>query len=56
MNLSELRKAKGDTQVTVAKAIGVTAMSYQNWERGACNPSEENTKKLKKYFGIKEGE
>ena len=49
-NLKELRKAKGLTQLEVAKQVGVSMTTYQLWERGAMNPTEENKHKLEKVF------
>lgn len=45
-DLKKLRLAAGLTQVEVAKAVGVTMTAYQNWERGANKPSDENYEKL----------
>lgn len=50
LNIKELRENKGLTQIEVAKLVGVTAMAYQNWERGACNPTPQNMKKLQEVL------
>ena len=49
--MKKLRLKKKLTQVQVAMAVGVSMMTYQNWERGAHSPSEENLEKLKKVLG-----
>lgn len=45
-NLKKLREKKSLTQIQVAKAVGVTATAYRNWEYGANKPSEDHMKKL----------
>lgn len=50
--LKELRKEKGVTQAEVAKAIGVTASAYSNYEQGLREPSHEVIKFLCKYFNV----
>lgn len=52
-NLKELRTKKNISQVELAKAVGVSANAYRNWEYGANNPSEENMKKLDKILSRK---
>jgi transcriptional regulator with XRE-family HTH domain len=47
MNIKELRKNKGLTQIEVAKNVGVSLVSYQLWERGVSKPKPENLEKLK---------
>lgn len=42
------------TQEQVAKAVGVSLMSYQLWERGATTPKEENLIKLQDVLGVGE--
>ena len=55
--LKELRKLKKLSQFEVAKILGVSPMSYQQWERGVTTPNKENDKKLKDFFGeYKRGE
>lgn len=51
MNIKELRKQKGMTQIDVAIAVGVSLTAYQLWERGVMKPNEENEKKLKEVLG-----
>lgn len=53
MNWKELRKKKKMTQGQVAIEVGVSLSTYQWWERGHMNPSQENLKKLKEVLGAK---
>ena len=53
MDLRKLRDEHKMTQSDVARKIGVSLMSYQLWERGVMNPSEQNKEKLEKLFEVK---
>jgi transcriptional regulator with XRE-family HTH domain len=46
LNIKELRKEQGMTQIELAVKVGVSLMTIQLWERGAMNPNAENYKKL----------
>ena len=48
----ELRKERGETQVQVAEAVGITEQHYQRFERGANLPNLENAWKLADHFGV----
>ena len=50
--LKELRKAKGVTQKTVAKGIGVLEQAYQKYEYGKHESNHEMTVKLADYFDV----
>ncbi len=50
--LRELRKAQKETQVQVAKAIGVTDRQYQRFEAGENLPGFENLCALADHFGV----
>lgn len=50
MLLSTFRAEKGETQDTVAKAIGVQRYTYAKWEQGRAEPSIIDLVKLCKYF------
>lgn len=52
MNLLELRKQKGLSQVQVAREVGVSINAYINWERGVMNPNIENKQKLEELFEL----
>jgi len=47
-----LRKEKGETQVQVAAAVGITEQHYQRFERGANLPNLENAWKLADHFEV----
>jgi len=44
----------GMSQSDVARAVGVSLMTYQLWERGNMNPNPENKAKLYEVLDIKE--
>ena len=50
--LRELRKEKKETQVQVARAVGLVEQHYQKFERGVNLPSLENAWKLADHFGV----
>lgn len=50
--LKELRKAKKETQVQIAAAIGVSEQYYQKLEYGENYPGIENAWKLADHFGV----
>jgi len=47
-----LRKERKETQVQVAKAIGVTDRQYQRFEAGENLPGFENFCALAEHFGV----
>lgn len=50
--LKELRNNRGLTQIEVAKGLGVTQPTYQQWETGKRSPTSETLLKLADYFGV----
>lgn len=50
MNIAELRKKKGLSQIEVAAAVGVSLGAYRLWELGGGKPTPENLEKLKKVL------
>lgn len=52
MTLKELRKKKGVSQEDVAKALGITLRTYQNYEYGQREPNIEMILKLSDYFKV----
>lgn len=50
--LKELRNNRGLTQFEVAKGLGVTQPTYQQWETGKRSPTSETLLKLADYFGV----
>lgn len=56
MNFNEklrfLRKERGETQVQVAKAVGITDRQYQRFETGKQKPGFDNLCALADHFDI----
>jgi len=50
--LRELRKERKETQVQVAKAIGITDRQYQRFEAGVNFPGFENLCAIADHFGV----
>lgn len=50
MNIKKKREELKMTQIEVAKACGVSLMTYQLWEREAMTPKQENMEKLMKVL------
>lgn len=50
--LKELRNNRGLTQFEVAKGLGITQPTYQQWETGKRSPTSETLLKLADYFGV----
>lgn len=50
--IRELRKERRETQVQVAKAIGIAEQHYQRFEGGVNLPNLENVWKLADHFGV----
>lgn len=48
--LYNLRKKRGETQADVAKSVGVSISSYNFYETGQRNPSDEVKKRIAKHF------
>jgi len=53
-DLKTIRLSKSMSQSDVARAIGVSLMTYQLWERDVMNPNPGNRKKLFEVLEIKE--
>lgn len=52
MDLRGLRKARGFTQLELAKAVGISQAMYSNIENGHRRPSVETAKLLGAKLGI----
>lgn len=52
MNLKELRKKRGISQIEIAKAIDIPQTSYSRYEQGICDPSISTLIKLADFFNI----
>ena len=50
--LRELRRERGETQIQVAKAVGLIEQHYQKFEGGVNLPNLENAWKLADHFGV----
>ncbi|MDR0300144.1 MAG: XRE family transcriptional regulator [Streptococcaceae bacterium] len=50
--LEELRREKKLTQEQVADMVGVSQVSYRNWEKNIKNPSANNLEKIAKAFHV----
>ena len=51
-NILSLRKETGQTQSTVAQAIGSTVASYSRWENGINWPDPESIEKLASFYKV----
>ena len=49
-NLKKARRAKGLTQVEVAKIIGLSQSSYSDWERGTTKIDNISLARLSELF------
>lgn len=54
MDIKQLRKEKGFSQMELAARVGVSLTTIRNWEYGASTPNDHNMKKLKEV--LEEGE
>lgn len=50
MNLKSKRKEAGLTQAETARALGVTQVSYSNYEIGKRNPKPAMLRKMAEFF------
>ena len=48
MNIKELRKKKGMSQLALAVAVGVSLTTIRLWESGATTPTDTNMAALKR--------
>jgi len=51
-NLKLLRKRRNETQIEVAKAVGVSGGAYGMYETGERIPRDEVKAKLSDHFGV----
>ena len=52
LNVKELRKGKGMTQLQLALAVDVSVPTIQYWEAGVSTPTDENMAKLKEVLEV----
>ena len=50
--IRDLREQRGETQLHVAVAIGVTPATVFNWERGRHEPKASQLRALARHFGV----
>ena len=50
--IRQLREERGETQLQVAIALGVTPATVYNWERGQFEPKASQLRAIAKHFGI----
>lgn len=50
--LKELRKEKGMSQIALAKELGVSYRTWQNWETGVSSIKSDRLKKLCEIFDV----
>jgi len=55
-SLRDRREELGFSQTAVAVAIGVSLVSYQNWERGVAKPRENHRVRLEKVLQFDSGD
>lgn len=54
--LKQRRMEENYSQRVCAKQLGVSVVTYQNWESGISLPSDENLKKVCDFFNFKKSE
>jgi transcriptional regulator with XRE-family HTH domain len=50
--IRQLREAKGETQLQLAIALGLTPATVYNWERGQFEPKATQLRALARHFGV----
>ena len=50
--LANARKAAGLAQIACARRCGVSIVSYQNWERGMCEPRAAKMDLICEFLGL----
>lgn len=51
-NICKLQEQTGESNYKVAKALGVSQTSVQNWRTGKTKPIGIYTEKLAEHFGV----
>lgn len=54
--LRALRRWHGDTQASLARAIGQAPATVRSWERGAASPRPRSRRGLERHWGLRPGE
>lgn len=50
--LANARKDAGLAQIACARHCGVSVVSYQNWERGICEPKTDKMNLICTFLGL----
>ena len=50
--IRQLREERGETQLQLAVALGVTPATVYNWESGRFEPKATQLRAIAKHFGI----
>ena len=51
--IRESREARGESQMQLAAAIGVTSKEVVDWEMGKAEPTIERLRALTEHFGVR---
>ena len=54
--IRELREARGESQMQLADAIGVTHATIVDYEQGVAGPSIPTLRALTEHFGVRDDE
>src|SRR5687767_9569098 len=52
--IRELREERGESQMQLAAAIGVTLDKVVDWERGTAEPTMSRLRALTEHFGVRD--
>jgi transcriptional regulator with XRE-family HTH domain len=52
--IQELRKARGESRLDLAEALGITLDEVTDWEMGTAAPGVERMRLLTEHFGIRD--
>jgi len=52
--IQELRAARGESQMQLAAAIGVTSKEVADWEAGTAEPTISRLRALTEHFGVRD--
>lgn len=51
-DIRESRTQKGVSQIDCARHCGVSIVSFQNWERGICEPKPDKMQLICEFLGL----
>jgi transcriptional regulator with XRE-family HTH domain len=54
--IRDLREARGESQMQLAAAIGVTSKEVTDWETGTAEPTMSRLRALTAHFGVRDDE